>query len=169
MITLKDWMEAVDYRITEGSDYCWGCFGHNAYSLDSWDGDHEGVSASIVFSRETQEVFEATVYDYARDRAYRLINPLYKQSHLDESNSRGADPEQAWDDVKFVDLELDGDFMSKLESIMHYETYDTRVSVPLDLDRDTMFRLMLEAHSRDLTVNELVEDILWQAIKDENV
>ena len=41
MITLKEWMELVDYRITEGSDYCWSCYGPDAYSLDSWNGDQD--------------------------------------------------------------------------------------------------------------------------------
>jgi hypothetical protein len=47
MITLKEWMEVVDYRITEGSGYSWQCFGANAYCLDSWDGDQDGHSLSI--------------------------------------------------------------------------------------------------------------------------
>jgi hypothetical protein len=34
MISLKEWMELVDYRITEGSDYGWNCYGHDAHMLD---------------------------------------------------------------------------------------------------------------------------------------
>jgi hypothetical protein len=55
MITMKEWMELVDYKITEGSDYTWSCYGPNAYTLDSWNGVHGagGYSFSIVFSTKS--------------------------------------------------------------------------------------------------------------------
>ena len=34
-MNLKDFMEVIDYKITEGSEYQWSCFGNNAYTLDS--------------------------------------------------------------------------------------------------------------------------------------
>ena len=40
MITLKDFMEVVDYRVTEGSEFTWTCFGPAAYTLSAWNGDH---------------------------------------------------------------------------------------------------------------------------------
>ena len=54
MITLKEWMEIVNYRITEGSDFTWSCYGDNAYCLDSWDGDQNGSSFTIIFDTKTQ-------------------------------------------------------------------------------------------------------------------
>jgi hypothetical protein len=48
------------------------------------------------------------------------------------------------------------------------EEYDTRISVPLELDDDIMFDLMKLAHERDVTFNKLVEDILREAIKNES-
>ena len=71
MLTLKNFMEAVKYRITEGSPYGWQCYGNNAYCLDSWDGDHDGHSATIIFDTETQVVYEVSVFDYKKERAYR--------------------------------------------------------------------------------------------------
>ena len=55
MITLKEWMEIVDYRITEGSGYQWQCYGPNAYCLDSWNGEQDGHSLSIIF--DTKKIF----------------------------------------------------------------------------------------------------------------
>ena len=54
MITIKEWMELVDYKITEGSTYGWQCYGPNAYCLDSWNGvyDDGGYSFSIIFFEE---------------------------------------------------------------------------------------------------------------------
>jgi macrodomain Ter protein organizer (MatP/YcbG family) len=36
--------------------------------------------------------------------------------------------------------------------------------VPIDLDNDTMLKLCLEAHKRDITLNEMVEILLREAI-----
>ena len=42
---------------------------------------------------------------------------------------------------------------------------DGRVDVPIDLDRDTLFQLMLSAHEQDITLNQHVENILRIAIE----
>jgi hypothetical protein len=164
MITLKEFMEVCDYKITEGSDYCWQCYGSNAYRLDSWNQEQEGYSVSIVFDTRTHIVYEATAYDYRRNRAYRLINPDYKFAHDDEASGRGVNINQAWDDVNYVDLEVDDDFIQKALAIVAEEDYDTRVDVPLNLDNDQLFDLMKLAHERDITLNQLVENILRDVI-----
>ena len=164
MITLKDWMEAVSYRITEGSEYCWNSYGSNVYMLDSWDGEHDGVSSSITFSTKTQEVFEVNVCDYSRDRAYRYINPAYTTAHADEARQKNVDLNVAWDDVNYIDLESVEDMIEKLTAIMNYQDYDTRVSIPLDLPKDELFVLMRMAHERDVTFNQLIEEIIQAEI-----
>lgn len=166
MITIKNWMEAVNFRITEGGEYGWQCYGPNAYDLSSWDGDHDGVSSNILFDTDTQEVYEVTVCDYANQRAYRLINPLYIKKHDQEAAERGASVDQAWDDVKYNDLELDEDMLAKLNAIMNYEDYDTRISVPIELPDDELFQFMKLAHEQDITLNQLVERALKTAIEE---
>ncbi len=151
MITLKQWMELSRYRITEGSGY--HCNIPNLFSLDSWNGDHNGWSLSVVFDpKNDQKVYIVEVCDYKNNRAYRV---------KDEAIDPGK---QAWDDVDFIDLEIDDDFISKAQAIVSGEDYDTRVSVPLDLEDDLMFDLMKKAHEKDITLNQLVEEILWAAI-----
>jgi hypothetical protein len=49
-------------------------------------------------------------------------------------------------------------------SIKAGEDYDTRVSVPLELDDDLMFDLMKRAHEKDVTLNKMVEALLQDAI-----
>ncbi len=168
MITLKQWMETCSYRITEGSSYGWDCYGNDAYSLDSWNGDQDGHTTSIVFDTRTQEVYEVYVCDYRRNRAYRLINPAYKEAHDAEVKDRDIDDE-AWDCVKFVDLETDEDFIEKAEAIMNDEEYDTRVQVPLTLPDDSLFQLMKMAHEKDVTLNQMVEALLRDAIDNEEM
>jgi hypothetical protein len=164
MITLKDFMEIVNYRITEGSNYGWDCYGPNAYILDSWDGEQDGNTISIVFDTKTQEVYEVTAYDYDKDRAFRIINPAYKQAHVDEGKAR-AILDCAWEQddgtpVKFTDLEVDEDFVEKASAIANGEEYGDTVMVPLNLDKEQLYELMLIAHQRNVTLNQMVEDVL---------
>jgi len=168
MITMKEWMELVDYRITEGGDYGWSCYGHNAYTLDSWNGVHGvgGYSFSIVFSTKSQKVYEVTVCDYTNDRAYRMINPKNVEKHRKEAEHKSELANQAWDDVDYVDLDVDDDFFQKALAIKDGESYDTRVQVPVDFSDEELLQYMKIAHERDITFNELVEDALRHAISE---
>jgi hypothetical protein len=117
MITLKEWMELVDYKITEGGEEGWMCFGPDAYSLSSWNGEHDGYSFNIVFDTRTQEAYTVEICDYKNDRAYRIINPDYKAVHDAEADRRIVSADEAWDGVYFVDLEVDDDFVQKALAI----------------------------------------------------
>ena len=165
MLTIKEWMELTDYRITEGTDYQWQSYGPNAYIMTSWNGEQDGYSFSIYFDTKTQVVYEVQAHDYKNERAYRIINPDFAEANANEADERDIDNNIAWDDLAYVDLEVDDDFIQKCLAIKAGEDYDTRVSVPLDLPDDVLFDLMKLAHSQDITLNELVEGILEDAIK----
>ena len=169
MITIKDFMTTVDYRITEGSDYGWQCYGPNAYRMDSWNGDQNGHSISMVFDTRTQTVYEISAYDYGNDRAYRWINPEYRSAHDNESEDRGVLGNQAWDDVNYIDLEVAEDMLEKARAIAAEEEYDTRVQVPVDFTDQELLTYMKLAHDRDITFNQLVEEALRAAIDDFNL
>ena len=165
MLTLKEFFEVTNYRISEGSDYGWECYGPNAYRLDAWNGDQNGHSHSIVFDNKTQEVYEVTSYDYRNNRAYRLMNPNFVKKHKKEAKRRSVEYKEAWDDVDYVDLEIPEDWIEKATAIEAGVDYDTRVQVPLTLDRDQMFEMMQMAHERDMTLNQFVEMVLRQEIE----
>ena len=166
MITMKEWMELVDYKITEGGEYGWQCYGPNSYSLDSWNGVHGkgGYSFSIVFSTKTQKVYEVSMCDYTNDRAYRMINPKNVEKHRKESDTKSVLANQAWDDVNYIDLDVVDDFIQKALAIRAGEDYDTRVSVPVDFTDEELLTYMKIAHERDITFNQLVEQALREAI-----
>ena len=170
MITLKQWMELVNYRITEGQQYGWTCYGDNAYSLSSWNGIHDegGFSSTVILDTANQTVYEVDICDYTRSRAYRLINPDFVNLYRKEAEERigRSWPDEAWDNVKYIDLEVDEDFLEKCGAIVRGADYDTRVMIPLELsDKDmlTVFRL---AHEQDLSLNDYVEKILRDYIRD---
>ena len=160
MITLKEWLEVVNYRVTEGSNFMWNCYGPDSYSLDSWDHKHDGSSFTITFDTRTQRVYEVQAHDYKNQRAYRLINSEFRAIMEQEADYRHVNKKEAWEDVNYVDLEADDDWIQKAIAIAAGAEYDTRVSIPLELDDADLLALMKQAHAADLTFNEFVEDIL---------
>ena len=158
MITMKEWMELVDYKITEGSDYGWQCYGPNSYCLDSWNGVHGkgGYSFSITFSTKTQKVYEVSMCDYTNDRAYRMINPKFQEKHRKEAKSKSQLANQAWDDVDYVDLEVADDFFQKALAIQAGEDYSTDITVPLELPDELILQAALAAHKQNITLNEYI-------------
>ena len=164
---MKEFMELVDHKITEGGDYGWQCFGSNSYQLSHWNGVHGkgGWSANIVFSTRSQKVYTVEVCDYTNDRAYRIINPDDVKKYNKESKDRGELGNQAWDGIDFVDLDVDDDFIQKFLAIKSGQDYDTRVQLPVDFSDEDLLRYMKLAHERDITFNELVTQALTEAIQ----
>jgi hypothetical protein len=152
MITLKEWMELVDYRITEGSEYY--ADGKPLYSLDSWNEQQDGYSFTVIFDpSDNQLVYAVEACDYRNNRAYRRKIAEYPY-----------DSDQAWDNVNFIELHDDDDFIQKSLAIRACETYDTRVSIPVDLTDQELLIYMKMAHDRDITFNQLVTEALTRAI-----
>jgi len=164
MNLMERWMKMVSYRITEGSEYSWDSFGPHAQCLDSWNGEQDGWSSTITFDRENQTCYMLELYDYKNTRAYRWVNPDFNEEFRLEVKNRNCG-DDAWDCVKFIDLEVVDDYFDKGTKIYQGLEYDTRVSVPIDLSDDEMFRLMMMAHEHDLTLNQMVEKILREQIE----
>jgi hypothetical protein len=169
MINIKEWMELVDYRITEGSTYGWSCYGPNAYTLDSWNGDHDGYSFTIIFDSKDQTVYEVQVHDFMHQRAYRMIHLDFQKKMKKEAKRRGVNKNEAWDDVDYIDLEVDDDFIQKCLAIKAGEDYDTRIQVPLDLSDEMLYNMMKLAHEQDITLNQFVEQVLREVIEKERL
>lgn len=162
MVTIENFSQAVQYKFTGGSSYGWACFGPDARWLDSED---EKYNASIVFGGPDHLVFVAEVCDYTNRRAYRWIHPDYKEEHDDEAAERGVDRLEAWDSVKYTELDVAEDFLEKCRAIVEGVDYDTRVSIPLDIPDSELLKFMVAAHERDMTFNQFVEEALKEAIE----
>jgi len=167
MITLKQWLELANYRISEGEKYMWDCYGEDTFMLTSWNGIHGkgGYSTDITFDTKTQVVFEVCVYDYTNDRAYRMINPRYAMAHTEEAKTRGVDMNTAWDGVDYIELDVEEDFVEKATAILSGQDYDTRVMIQLELDSELEMEIYRNAHRLDMTVNEYIQMALVELIK----
>lgn len=160
-MTLKDWLEIVDYRIKEGYDFLWDCYGPDSQGLDSYEGSSSDPYSGIVFDRSTNEVYEMIVCDYENNREYKIYgSEEYRKAYENEAAERHLSNSEE----KQVILEDWDDFREKARAIMRGESYDTRVVIPVDLDRDSLYEVMLNAHKADLTLNEYINQLLESAI-----
>ena len=167
MISLKDFIEAIEYRITEGSDYGWDCFGDNARYLDAHGPElNEDYSISCVFDAKDQTVYLVEAWDYANDREYRWINPEYQKAYRKACKRHDVDLNESFDDHKYIDLDVAEDMLEKINAIVNNRDYDTRVKVPVDFSDEDLLQYMKLAHEMDITFNELVERAVRAAIDD---
>ena len=115
MITLQEWMETIQYQISEGSE--WYCNIPNTYSLSYWNEKQDGFSTNIVFQKVTMEVLLVDVCDYSKNEAYRV-----KGTKLDIDN-------EAWDDVQYQDVSKE-QLLKTLSSLMVEENWDHYSGLP---------------------------------------
>ena len=61
-------------------------------------------------------------------------------------------------------LELAEDLLEKITAIVNGTLFDTRITIQVDLDEDVINSLMRMAHDRDITLNQLMEELIRQHI-----
>jgi hypothetical protein len=165
-MNLKQLNQTLDHKITNGSEYQWNCY-PDARFLE-YESDFAHVS--VVFNTTNQIVYEVEI-SVKRDawpedmRPYRWLNPDTKDIMIAEAKQRKVKYRKAWDDVKYIDLDLEEDFLEKAKAIFNGEPFDTRIQMEVDLDDETLLKLAVEAHKRDITINKYIEEVL-QAFRD---
>ena len=166
MMHLKEVNTALDHKITGGSEFMWHCFPEARYL----DYETEYAHASVIFNTKTQEVYAAEVNDKPdKLPAYRWLNPSYIDAFKAECLEKNIDYKKAWDNKNWTDLEVSDDWLDKAKAIMNGETFDKRITVPLDLPDNELFQLMKLAHERDVTLNKMVEIVLQEVIDKHNM
>lgn len=161
-MTLSDFFNSVDYKVSGGGRFCWDCFGQLAHTIDATG--NLGADASVTFDTGTHMVYTVEVWDSVNDREYRWVNPAFVSVYKNESIRRSVDYTSSIDDRKYIDIEVEQDMLEKLKAIVHGENYDTRIQVPLNLPKTEMLQLMTLAHEQDITFNQLIGNILKDAI-----
>ncbi len=162
---LNEINEALNHKITGGSEYQWNCYPDGRYL----DYESDFAHVSVLYSTVDQTIYQAEVsvkpeaWDEDK-KPYRWLNPEYKDALYKESKKRKVDPDIAWDDVKWIDLEMAEDFLEKATAIFNGKEFDTRVKVEFDLDDHSILKLATEAHKRDITLNKMIEIILQEVI-----
>jgi hypothetical protein len=162
---LSEVNQAMDHKITSGSEYQWNCYPDGRYL----DYESDFAHVSVIYSTDDQTVYQAEISvkreSWDEDKKpYRWLNPDYKDALYKESEKRKTHLDIAWDDVKWVDLEMEEDFLEKATAIFNGKEFDARVKVEFDLDDRSILQLATEAHKRDITLNKMIEIILQEVI-----
>lgn len=166
MINVKEYLEAIDFKISGGSEFNWDCYGPYARYLDCNHSEYENGNYSInaIFDSSNQVIYAIEAWDYINNREYRWIDPDFRNDYDAEARDRGIDPAESLDGKKFIDLEVAEDILEKIAALVRGEEYDTRVKVPIDFTDEELLEYMKLAHDMDITFNELVERAIKNAI-----
>ena len=163
---LKDVNEALDHKIVGGSEYQWNCY-PEARFMD-YESPHAHVG--VLFSTDTQVIYCAEINDKENKyKPYRWLNPAFKDAYIEEATERGVDPNNAWDNTVWCDLELSEDWLEKATAIFNGQEFDDRVQIQVDLEEDVILQLSMEAHKRDITLNKMIDIVLQTAIDQHRV
>ena len=163
---LSEVNNVFQHKITGGGDYGWNCY-DNPWTIEYASKYAYGY---VIFNIGTGEVYEVSVspnsnaWNGNEPKPYRWLNPNTKDAYYAEAKKRKIDPNVAWDDVTWIDLETEEDFCEKASAMFKGETFDTRIQVPIELEDNIMLQLCMEAHKRDITLNEMVKEILLNVI-----
>jgi len=87
-----------------------------------------------------------------------------QEKHRKEAEAHNVSFDEAWDDVNYVDLEVDDDFISKCLAIKAGEDYSTDVSIPLDLPDDLLMFAFKCAHAENMTFNDWMNKMLKEFV-----
>ncbi len=120
VMTIKKFMELINYEIREGGQYGWNCFGNNAFCFDTWDDHGDEYSIGMVFDTRTNIVYQAYACDHVRNYAIRWTHPDYKEAYDNERIKRNVS-DNAWDDVAYTEFTDVEKFLIDADVIRHTE------------------------------------------------
>ena len=171
-----DVMKAAHFKIAEGSEYGWDCFGDKdeVYSLDFSEtlGSFDTNSASVVFNRRTGQVFEVTAYDKS-DNCFRWIDPQYVSVVKTEFETRNLDFKVAYDNNQFVDVHDETTILEILEILIlnpdaseylapYLEEEDSIITIKMT---DSELALISRAaHLKNMTLNQFMIEAVQHSI-----
>jgi hypothetical protein len=166
MITVKDFLEVIDYKITEGSEYLWDCYGINVHRLEhQGENIHTGNTVSCIFDTKNQMIYELQAWDNSNDRIYRWIHPDYIKAHEKCCEEHNVDMKNALDNINFIDLEVEEDILEKSKSIFNNQSYDERIMISIEMTDSELAKVARAAHELNITLNDFFEKALIDFVK----
>lgn len=154
-------INAAQAKICGGSTFNWKCYGPNARFLD-FDGLVSPETTSCVFDTVTQEVYEANICADDLNHAMRWVNPKYFDAMVAEAQERGVNEFVAWDDTDWLFFTNEDEFLDVVTDYYNQALVQEDCSnvVTIDLNPETELGLYRAAHAQNITLNELVNNIL---------
>lgn len=166
MLSLKDYLECVEYHIGETAKYLWNCYGENAYIVDNWTQENKLPSNTItvIYDFCTKLIYEINAWDEINKRQYRWIHPVYIAEFKKECESRRINWKNSIDNWDFIDLESEHDIMEKARAIVGESVYDTRILTRVNLSEDNTLILTNLAEQAGMSISDYISNVLEQTI-----
>lgn len=103
MVTIKKFIKSINFKIDEGCEYLWECYGPDCRQL-GWTKPDRSATAGIVYDNKSHVVYEMSVWDNKNEEVWRWIRPGFRRAHDRECLSRGFIAKRAIDSVGFQDV-----------------------------------------------------------------
>lgn len=170
MIYIDEIFALFQYRIHSGNELKLKCYEEPVrYVRFSDSDDSTRETGSVVFGVESGIVYEI---NYSGGNIpYRWLHPKYRDAYFEEDRSKGFDPLIAYDNVPYIDVNTltfdDEDVMDFFtEKLYPNDVTDvTDEVITIDLDHETLAKLALQAHEKNVTLNSHIVDILREEME----
>jgi hypothetical protein len=105
---LKDFLKSTKYKINDGFEYLWSCYGENVFSIgrESCVRGKFTYSTGCIFDTKTQNVYEVNFWDYKKRKVFRWIKKSYLKKYKAEARSRNVSFHKASDEMDYEDIEF---------------------------------------------------------------
>lgn len=168
---LSDFLEAVDYKVTETSKFLWDCFGDKAQTFSYWNGESSDSSIDISCTSDlvTQVVYMVEVWSPESNAVYIWGDPEYLESYIQEAKLRNVSPMFGDEETDSVLFSSENAILEVCKSEMSINTPDKpTVEIEIELPDDLLFDAMMLAHGEDITFNEYVNKVLTSFMEKHN-
>lgn len=161
------------YFFSEIMDHCadnsfihqWDIFYGYAYNISRCDDGKYYVD--VTYDYRDGRILVAEVSDYINKRAYRWVEPSFKEEYNEWQSEHGFSNFSEAVDIdgnKYIELSSDEKFCKLAKAIINGEEYDDRETIELEIHDSELLALMKLAHEKDITLNQLVTEILENEI-----
>ncbi len=166
-MNIQQVFNAISYRIVESTPFLYHCFGANeprSYSFSNKNNEPCGSFVADAAGRVYELSVDNGAYDDDKTRCYRWVDPDFEEALFAEIREHDSDPTIAWDEVKYIEIEVEEDILTKTQAICNGLIFDTRIITPVDLTDQEFLMISKMAHERDITLNQMVEHIISEVI-----
>lgn len=150
MVDIKEVLQ-INSKIEDVALYQKNNFGGKCVYYDFLNIQEKSMGSALV-EVSTGKVVELTFEPVHQESQYiyRWINPDFKKMHISDPN------------LEYMDLEVWEDACEKFKACTECTDFDPSISVPVNLTDEEFLVLSKIAHEKNITFNQLVNDVLMQ-------
>lgn len=88
---IQNYLEVLDYKISDGSKFLWNCFGENCYILTWRETEYDWeYTSSVYFDTITKEVYMMELFDEKENKCHYWLNSKFIDAYEQDCIRRGV-------------------------------------------------------------------------------